>query len=67
MGSKIYPHDFVKKKKIGEKIVMVTAYSYYDAGKAVLVRGVVKDFGKIRALSEVSIEIDEGIIFSIGP
>ncbi len=31
MGSKIYPHDFVKKKKIGEKIVMVTAYSYYDA------------------------------------
>jgi|YelNatPaOPRAMG01_1025707.scaffolds.fasta_scaffold26051_3 ABC-2 type transport system ATP-binding protein len=39
-----------------------------DAGKAVLVRGVVKDFGKIRALSKVSIEIDEGIIFGlIGP
>ncbi len=31
MGSKIYPHDFIKKKKLGEKIVMVTAYSYYDA------------------------------------
>lgn len=39
-----------------------------DAGKAVLVREVVKDFGKIRALSKVSIEIDEGIIFGlIGP
>ncbi|MEM0025869.1 MAG: 3-methyl-2-oxobutanoate hydroxymethyltransferase [Zestosphaera sp.] len=31
MSSKIYPHDFLKKKKLGEKIVMVTAYSYYDA------------------------------------
>lgn len=31
MSSRIYPHDFVKKKKLGEKIVMITAYSYYDA------------------------------------
>lgn len=31
MGNKIYPHDFIKKKRSGEKIVMVTAYSYYDA------------------------------------
>lgn len=31
MSSKVYPHDFLKKKKLGEKIVMVTAYSYYDA------------------------------------
>lgn len=31
MSSKIYPHDFIKKKKLGERIVMITAYSYYDA------------------------------------
>ncbi|MEO3993367.1 MAG: 3-methyl-2-oxobutanoate hydroxymethyltransferase [Desulfurococcaceae archaeon TW002] len=31
MSSKIYPHDFIKKKKLGEKIVMITAYTYYDA------------------------------------
>lgn len=31
MSSKIYPHDFIKKKRLGEKIVMVTAYSYFDA------------------------------------
>jgi len=31
LSPKIYPHDFIKKKKLGERIVMVTAYSYYDA------------------------------------
>lgn len=31
MSDKVYPHDFIKKKKSGEKIVMTTAYSYYDA------------------------------------
>lgn len=36
--------------------------------KTVSVQGVVKNFGKIRALDKVSIEIDEGLIFGlIGP
>ncbi|MEM2075753.1 MAG: 3-methyl-2-oxobutanoate hydroxymethyltransferase [Zestosphaera sp.] len=34
MNDKVYPHDFIKKKKSGEKIVMTTAYSYYDAALA---------------------------------
>lgn len=28
---KLMPYDFIKKKKAGEKIAMVTAYSYYEA------------------------------------
>lgn len=39
-----------------------------DLSKAVSVQGVVKSFGKIRALNKVSVEINEGIIFGlIGP
>lgn len=29
--NRIMPHDFIKKKKRGEKIVMVTAYTYFQA------------------------------------
>ncbi len=29
--NRIMPHDFIKKKKRGEKIVMVTAYTYYQS------------------------------------
>ncbi|MFN3267880.1 MAG: ABC transporter ATP-binding protein [Zestosphaera sp.] len=39
-----------------------------SSNKAVSVQGVVKNFGKIRALDKVSIEINEGLIFGlIGP
>ncbi len=39
-----------------------------SSNKAVSVQGVVKNFGKIRALDKVGIEINEGIIFGlIGP
>ncbi|MEM0086398.1 MAG: ABC transporter ATP-binding protein, partial [Zestosphaera sp.] len=39
-----------------------------STSKVVSVQGVVKNFGKIRALDGVSVEIDEGLIFGlIGP
>ncbi len=31
MIQKILPHDFIKMKKAGKKIIMVTAYTYYQA------------------------------------
>ncbi|RLG87698.1 MAG: 3-methyl-2-oxobutanoate hydroxymethyltransferase, partial [Thermoprotei archaeon] len=31
MNEKVMPHHFIKMKKQGKKIVMVTAYTYYQA------------------------------------